>query len=419
MPGLPGSPAPMCSALASMRSSIRVRQRPAPSPSARGRASDAPWTKRLAYCDALAGKVAEARMSVDVLADTGDGDPAFASLMARFVDKAKVAEVSPDAPSAVHFALLRQTGAGARARRSTGPARGFSASWAGYDKAPVMQRIAAGERAASAGVLSTTALLGLYRALPMKPQRLAAPYDGKPLSGVDSVAFAVQRVAMSDDAGERAKLIAAALRSARDRGVLPAVAAAFAPDLAAIPATDELADLGGTLATGEALAGNSRSARRWLDIVRAHGPREGGFALRRSLLTAAGQESDLVWSANDLAARLHAAAPENRPRAGLEWEIASAFGLSDGGGISPTLAEGELAVAGVAPVPAVLEGLEDASAQNHVGATVLYALAALGETGPRAAHPIAISAVVRALRRVGLVSDAHAIATEALAWRMP
>ncbi|MFO1187990.1 MAG: hypothetical protein U1E87_11385, partial [Alphaproteobacteria bacterium] len=158
--------------------------------------------------------------------------------------------------------------------------------------------------------------------------------------------------------------------------------------------------------------------RRWLDIVRAHGPREGGFALR-SLLTAAGQESDLVWSANDLAARLHAAAPENRPRAGLEWEIASAFGLSDGGGISPTLAEGELAVAGVAPVPAVLEGLEDASAQNHVGATVLYALAALGETGPRAAHPIAISAVVRALRRVGLVSDAHAIATEALAWRMP
>lgn len=385
---------------------------------ARGRAGDAQWTKRLALCDALAGKIAEARMGVDVLADTGDADPAFASLMAHLVDKAKIGEVSPEAPSAMHFALLRQGGAGIANAALERASPGFLAAWAGCDKAPAAQRIAAGERAASAGAITTTALLGLYRALPVKPQRLEAPYDGKPLAGVEGAAFAVQRVAISDDAGERARLIAAALRAARDRGVLPAAAAAFAPDLAAIPATDELAGLGGTLASGEVLAGNGRSARRWLDIVRVKGPREDGFALR-SLLTAAGQESDLVWSAGDMAARVRSAAPGDRLRAGLEWDIAGAFGLSDGGGLSPTLTEGPLAVAGIAPVPAVLEGLEDASAQNHVGAAVLYALAALGETGPRAAHPIAVSAAVRALRRVGLAGDAHAIAAEALAWRMP
>jgi len=385
---------------------------------ARGRGGEAHWTKRLAYCDALAGKVAEARMGVDVLAGTGDEDAAFASLMARLVDKAKVAEVSPEAPSAVHFALLRQTGAGLAASAIERASPGFLMAWAGYEKAPAPQRIAAGERAASAGVLSTTALLGLYSALPVKPQRLAAPYDGKPLAGAEGAAFAVQRVAISDDAGERAKLIAAALKSAQGRGVLPALASAFAPDLAAIPATDELAEMGATLATGEVLAGNSRAARRWLDIVRTKGPREGALALR-SLLTVAGQEADLSWSASDMAARVHGAAPENRARAGLEWEIAGAFGLNDGGGVSPTISEGPLTMPGVAPIPAVLEGLEDASAQNHLGASVLYALAALGETGPRGAHPLAISAVVRALKRVGLDAEARGIAAEALAWRMP
>jgi hypothetical protein len=388
---------------------------------ARGRTDATAWTKRLAYCDALSGKVTEARISVDVLTDTGDEDPAFAALMARLVDKAKPTDVAPEHPSAVHFALLRQTGGGLADAALEHAAPDFLAAWAGFDKAPVAQRIAAGERAAASGALPAAALLSLYRAQPMKAQRLSAPFGAATLvAGVDGAAYAIQRVALSSDVNERAHLIAAALRSARERGVLPALAAAFGPDLAAIPATDDLVEIGSVLGACEALAGSAISSRRWLDLARAKGAATAEPALAlRSLLSVRGLGADIDWSPDEMLARLSGAGPTAQARAGLEWELLRPFGLAQSSAMFLTVIEGPLMAPGPAPIPAVLSGLEEASAQGQVGATILYALIALGDAGPRGAHPMAVTAVVRALKRAGLDSDARAIAAEALAWRMP
>jgi hypothetical protein len=388
---------------------------------ARGRTDATAWTKRLAYCDALSGKVTEARISVDVLTDTGDEDPAFAALMARLVDKAKPTDVAPGRPGAVHFALLRQTGGGLADAALEHATPDFLAAWAGFDKAPVAQRIAAGERAAASGALPAAALLRLYRAQPMKAQRLSVPFAAKTLlAGVDGAAYAVQRVALSSDGNERAHLIAAALRSARERGVLPALAAALGPDLAALTASDELIELGSVLGACEALGGSAISSRRWLDLARARGAAAAEPALAlRSLLSVRGLGADIDWSPDEMLARLRGAGPRDQARAGLEWELLRPFGLVDSSAMFLTVIEGPLMAPGPAPIPAVLEGLEEASAQGRVGSTVLYALIALGDAGPRGAHPAALSAAVRALKRVGLDSDARAIAAEALAWRMP
>jgi hypothetical protein len=388
---------------------------------ARGRTGDPRWIKRIAYCDALSGKVAEAHMGVDVLPDSGDADPAFASLMSRLVDKARVSTVSPEAPSAVHFALLRQTGDTLADAALTRAPPIFLLAWANYAKAPILQRVAAGERATASGIMQASVLLDLYRAVSIKPARLAAPFGKKTvMTGPDGAAYAIQRLARAKDVGERAHLMAAALRSGRDRGVLPAVAAALRPDLAGVAVADSLLDVGFTLATGEAMASGGTSARRWLTLARAKGgaSSEAAAALR-SLLSARRVAADLDWTQADMLARIKGAAPANRPRALTEWSLLRPLGLGDSQTVLLTVLAGPLDATGAAPMPVVLDGLEAAARQGRVGEAALYCLTALGEAGPRGAHSVVLAAVVRALVQVGLEADARAIAGEALAWRMP
>ena len=58
-------------------------------------------------------------------------------------------------------------------------------------------------------------------------------------------------------------------------------------------------------------------------------------------------------------------------------------------------------------------GLIEAAAAKRVGETVLYSLAALGGDGPASIDLLALSRVIEALRAVGLVADARALALEA------
>lgn len=388
---------------------------------ARGRSAEASWTKRLAYCDALSGKVAEARMSVDVLGDTGDADPAFSTLMGRILDKTKLATVSPDNPSAVHFALLRQTTGAINDASLDRASPAFLVAWSGFEKAPMAQRVAAAERAVSSGALPATALLKLYRAMPMKPQRLSAVYNTKKLlSGVDGAAYAVQRLAISTNEVERGHLITAALRSARDRGVLPGVVAALRADVSNVTANDSLIEIAPMLGAAEALGGSGNTARRWLDLARSKGVAGSEPALAlRSLLSARGLHGDIDWTPDQFLQRLRGAKPADQSRVSYEWAVLRPLGLQQTSALFLARLEAPLSGVGAVPSLAVLEGLQDASDNGRVGETAIYALLALGPAGPRGAQPLALAAAVRALARVGLDGDARAIATEALAWRMP
>ncbi len=384
---------------------------------ARGRATDSAWTKRLALCDALGGKAAQARLSVDVLADSGDSDPAFGVLMGHLVDKAKAASVNPDNPSPVHFALLRKTGGSLAEAALEHASPAFLVAWANYEKAPIAQRVAAGERATASGAMPAAALVKLYEALPLKPGRLTTKFGAKtPVAGIEGAAYAVRRAAATTDGNERARLIIAAFKAARDRGVLPALAAVFKADVAGLAIGDTTLDQAAALGTVEALSGG-KSARRWLDLARSKGESEPAVALQ-SLLSARGvTEAD--WTSDQMVARLRGAKGADQARAVYEWSVLRPLGLQQNAAVYFALADGPLTAAGAVPPTNVLEGLQDASEHGRVGETAMFALLALGAAGPRGAHPFTAAAIVHALAKVGLTADARAIATEALAWRMP
>jgi hypothetical protein len=75
-------------------------------------------------------------------------------------------------------------------------------------------------------------------------------------------------------------------------------------------------------------------------------------------------------------------------------------------------AEGE-AVNRIAPSAALLYALDEASESRRIGETVLLSLIVLGAEGPGESHAFALSAALTALNRVGLETEARALAIEA------
>jgi hypothetical protein len=65
------------------------------------------------------------------------------------------------------------------------------------------------------------------------------------------------------------------------------------------------------------------------------------------------------------------------------------------------------------PNAALLYALDEASEARRIGETVLLSLIVLGEQGPGESHAYALSTVLTALGRIGLESEARALAIEA------
>ncbi len=387
----------------------------------RGIAKSIAWTKRLTFCSALAGKTAEARLGVDLLGDAGDNDPGFASLMSKWLDKAKLTSVKIAVPDAVHFALLRNTHVAidTRSLAATGPA--FLTAWANYDKAPMAQRLIAAERATSSGAMPQTVLLKLYQDVKLSHKLLAKKFDPKIMpSGTEGLAYAVQKYDALTDNDERGHMIAAALEGAKTRGALAAAAILLRKGIAATTADPGLIDVAPTLATGAVMAGDAAHAKRWLDLMKAQGQgdSESAHALQ-SLLAVATGDAAFQWTADQFVARLKAASGDDRARAVLEWTLMRALGTPASEPVVLAELGAPATYHGTAPMPSIIDALRNAATHDRFAETVMFALMALGSDGPRGAQPFALQLAVNALAHVGLMSDARAIAAEALAWQMP
>jgi hypothetical protein len=388
---------------------------------ARGHANDTAWTERLAFCSALAHKVAEARLGVDVLSDSGDADHAFVELMAKWLDKSPVKSVKIASPNAVHFALLRHTDVALDESSLRNASAAFLVAWAADGKAPLAQRLAAAERSACTGAVPAVTLLGLYRQVKLKDALLAKPFDAKLMpAGPTGIAYIVQKYEQTKDSTVRAQLIAAAFASAKKRGVLPAASVVFGAALGTVVPKPELLDVASAFAAGAAMSGNGTGVRPWFDLLRAQGAGDSEAALAlRSLLTVRGDATDVAWSATDFAARLDGAAPDDRPRALLEWTLMRALGTPGSDAIRISALGGPFSATAPAPLPAIVDALKDAALHKRLGETVMFSLMALGSGGPRLAHPETLDLVTAALAHVGLTNEARAIAAEALVWRLP
>jgi len=296
------------------------------------------------------------------------------------------------------------------------------AALAGNAKVDRHLRLRAAERGLALGLVAPDVVRRLYMGFTFKsltPKRVLAAADKR----YDATARArIYRAAMqATDPGAQARLLAAGLRRARAAGAYRMVARTLAPLIADIkpkPARLWFADVAvpALYATG-----NLVEARAWQALLRANGP--------------PGSTADKIVSALWPLARLadgFSPPPADPARLKVWWEaqraahpaaaktraallFAALDGLEDPLGtirLTPLLAAAEQRAAG-AGGDAPWRLLAAMSKDGRKGETVLTVLVSLGAGDLARVNPVVLRAALRALRRVGLVEEARAVAFDA------
>ena len=383
------------------------------------------WMKLRAYCFANQGLVPAARLTADLLYDTGDEDELFQALLERRTGNETFSlDGLLDEPlSALHLALMRDLAIVPPASRvdaqslSIARVMALDPGWNGEDG--IAFRLSTGEAAARAGALSSADLLRVYREVaPFEPERRTEQLTAAArTNSANARALFAEALTQDKIPGTRAETLSAALPPAAhtEMGLtyaasLGAAARDMRPEVvlswAAFPfALISLAD------------NNLPYAYDWYDIYTQSGTADPGKAqaLQAALMMVAPSERHAFWP--DHALRWLEQSdlcdfPHQRLTAQLLWF--EAMGYDVPGDVLGRVEIYENELTGVSPPPAVIGNLREAASAGRVAETVAYALVAVGPEGPRATHPAALAEAISALRAVGLGADARALAAEAM-----
>ncbi|OAN48704.1 antifreeze protein [Paramagnetospirillum marisnigri] len=367
-----------------------------------------------AFCMLSSGKVLEANMMLDLMRERKDADHAFIAAAEAMggTPPAKVDKL-PN-PTPLHLAAFKaaKMPLPADAANSSHPA--LLRAIAEAPGLPVDVRIPAAERAEALGALDTDTLRKIYGAVTFTPAEQQAAQgigDKTPRARVLLLRAAQQEASPS----VRADLITRILAAAAERGAFAGTARLYAPIIADLRPSPDLAPFAAGLARALFAAARPEGAGGWVALAKSD-PASARAAddlwplarlYRGGETAAAGAETYGAW----LGAReLPADQAERRALVGLEllqavgekvpaaqWMALPQTGLS----AIPT------------PRPALKAQLRAASEGHRLGETVLLALAALGDAGLDKVDAEILNRVVVYLRQAGLEREARDLAVEA------
>ncbi|OIQ97166.1 hypothetical protein GALL_208660 [mine drainage metagenome] len=385
----------------------------------RGQGDDTYAAMVSVYCQFAGGKASEASLTEDVLREQKVKDPAF------FIAADALGGIAPgrltafDRLTPLDLALARAAKLALPEAAAGTPVPALQAALAKTASASPDARLIAAEKAEMAGALDTATLRQIYDATSFTPQELALPLgpDKGPRGRALSYHTAIQP---GLSAAARIEVIGKALAAAGDASPLYAMTARlYADALAAITPAPELTGFAYTAARALLAAGRPDAAKPWLTALRAQGnaPQAmqavaGLWPLLRMAVAEDGQPLPAAALEAWRLARADQADAASQRRAAVAYSLLAALGES-----VPAQAWLPLlnATAGTAAParPALLQELHGAAAARQVGGTVLFALAALGDTGLDQADPSLLYQVVAALKQAGLDKDARALAVDA------
>jgi len=378
------------------------------------------WQKAMIFCNMAGGDLDRGMLGIDLLREQGlADDPLFFTLANKFIGVEAESLPVVDTLSPLHVAMLLALETPLPEGSLEGAAPGVLFAIATAPKMTGLERVAAAELACAQGIVDGVALGQGYDAMPFAPEQL-----GNAIAAAISLEATAARALLYQAARRetvpvaRAEILRVALETAAQAGLFVATAEAYSPLIAEIDPTSQMTWFAGS--AGRALYGAGRLARAadWMALGEeepianpqalaavaalwpyarlagdASSPAEGGLNAWSALRQAAGGE--LASGAMSLLRVSFQALGDVDT---LSWsEIAA---QSDPSGRSM-------------PDVAFLYALEDASASNRIGETVLLSLIVLGEAGPAGAHSLALGTVIFSLRQIGLESEARALAIEA------
>jgi hypothetical protein len=379
------------------------------------------WLEAQAFCLALAGDQARAIVIADLLRDQReDLEPVFFAA----IDALSGGGVTVDRVNnlnGLHLAMARAAKLKLPDSAADVERPVLLSTVVRSPNISLEARLRAAERAAIFGTLTAEELGDFYLAVPFTPDELREPAGIAAASwGPRARALLVRAAAGAASPTATAEILRQALRHGREKGALDAVIAGSLKPLAAIQPSGELGWFAGDAAR----------------ILFANGKRDQALAWVRILEQAAPSSPEAKAAMDELRPLQRLAAPDQVASLG---PVGAAAPIARRGDDGPAAARRNFVLKtvldaaertsgstawsayvganapnfGAAPDPILWQALSAAARDGRVGEAVLLSLIALGSGGTSTSHPLTISAVIDALRAIGLESEARAIALEA------
>jgi len=436
------------------------------------------WLKGLAFCKALEGEVEAVDLAVSILRDQGvTGDEAFFILAQALTGDEEAVVQSLIDPTPLQLAMLRAAQQPLPADAVPGASPGILRAQATMANADIEIRLAAAEKAETAGALDTGLLSQIYAGIQFSEDELQNwKTHAETIRGARMNALMFQAATVETDIKSRVVTLSAAWLRARDEGGFGTMARITYDLTRVIEPSDDLVWAAVDIARTLLMAGDVKSARRWFDYVRelallppspepepvmpavtppvvatevAPGlpklaPTETATpvvappvvpAPRRPVELAAKAVLDL-WPLMQLAdtagelgwnpQAVDAWLPVQRDllgenvaveRAAMLFVLLDALGYKLPEPAWDDLLQGSLTVTAYVPSPALVRSLETAAEEGRLGETVLLGLLALGDVGPAGAASSTLQSVIQAFNAVGLQAEARTMALEAVLGR--
>lgn len=352
------------------------------------------WQRALIACQALAGKVEEARLGIALLAEEKQPPGRALTLAVAALSGRPAAPVARlAAPTPLLLRLLVRARLPLARKLVEGLSPDLALTLALDDKAPPETRLAAAERAARFGALPPARLAALY-----------ARAAGSAAAGTDPSLARARRFAAIAGAGapgdHLARMIAFAKESAGPHGGGSVLAARLVlPQLREVAPDPALAGPAPSAARLALAAGDDRLARRWSALAAGNERERLGFVLALAASPARAEGAAPAREAGPPVLRIALLAALGDPVPARAW-LSLPAGAWNGSGRS-----------GVAPAPWLV--LAAAAPAKRVGEGVLASLLVAGAGGRLSRDPLALNAAIGGLMRIGLAGAARRIAVEA------
>ena len=431
------------------------------------------WLKGLAFCKALEGEAEAVDMAGSILRDQGvTGDETFFTLARALTGDEQAVVHSLIDPSPLQLAMLRAAQQPLPADAVPGASPGILRAEATMANADIEVRLAAAEKAETAGALPTELLSQIYAGIQFSEDELQNwKAQTEIIRGARLSALLFQVASVDVNIQSRVEVLMAAWQRARAEGGFGTMARVTYDLTRVIEPSDDLVWASVDIARALLMAGDVKSARRWFDYVRnlallptvkpqvvsltvaadADTAAPGAtptlpklastepvsvvaptpVTLKRPtelaakavldlwpLMQLADSNGELGWNPKAIDAWFplqqkllgEAVATE---RSALLFILLDALGYDLPDQAWDGLLQGSLTITAYVPSPALVRSLESASLNKRLGETVLLGLLALGDVGPSSAAPSTLRTVIRALNGVGLAAEARALALEA------
>ncbi len=381
------------------------------------------WQQAIAFCLALGGQHARAALVADILAERkGAADDAFFTAMEALAGgRDVVVDALPD-PLALRISMMRAANLKLPADVAVSGKPPILRAVALSPNAALDVRLDAAERAEALGALSPAELREIYASVPFEQPELDNPLSAaEAMWGPRGRALLVRAAKLHRASMTRAEVLQRAWRLGGEKGGREVMLRVSIPALLAIEPAGELMWFARDAARALFAAGHRAEALAWYELAAGEAASNQDAAAAADalwpLVLLSDVEDSIKWEPEGLrkwwAARKDPEDARSIRRARLLFSLFEALDKQVPVGLwARVIGDGKPVTARV-PNPALRHALRGASEDLRLGETVLLAVLTLGEGGPQAAGPMALEAVVTALRLVGLHAEARSVTLEA------